>query len=590
MAVSNLPNLSVAAPSSTGKISPQSISGGQTLGSGVVESAANNITGFKRAGTSAVSPKVPNIAALLQSISSNIISNVENITSGVKNVIQGGITNVTNVFGRKEAEEDPNKIMSEFLGLYQKALDYIKFFADPKQIQGFDKAIQLYQDSLKSTGDTVVTIRKFIKKMIKDFLKLKNELANMGGGGGFRLPRLPLPGRQPRQPRGPARRPRTRMPRGRGGKLGLGLLGLGLLGGGAMAANRFIGGNEEKQQTSEGISGELITKFDGVLEKFDQVIATLESLTASAAGGGDGKPKKVEGGGPRGDDLPPTTSDFDASKIKDAFNTGLVTGPAGKIGRGTEYHIDSQFSSDLPMEDIVKMVDKMALAYNAMGREMEFSNNVMSDRIYDPNASLEEKSEFLMDAFKAHNLPRGRKLDGKHGFYQMDYFVPEIGKGRGHESAERAPLLLPFLEDGSVRYERSGSYGASADLIDSEGKVRARVGHGDVRGAKSGTIDLSTVRPFSQQVQPVEEVKPDPKAQEVSPTGPQSTSSIQQVPGSNSIAVIPASGSSQQQTQQTQPPPALVASSVQNINFNLTAENPDNFLPLSAKQMLNIVG
>ena len=128
MAVSNLPNLSVAAPSSTGKISPQSISGGQTLGSGVVESAANNITGFKRAGTSAVSPKVPNIAALLQSISSSIISNVENITSGVKNVIQGGITNVTNVFGRKESEEDPNKIMSEFLGLYQKALDYIKFF------------------------------------------------------------------------------------------------------------------------------------------------------------------------------------------------------------------------------------------------------------------------------------------------------------------------------------------------------------------------------------------------------------------------------------------------------------------------------
>ena len=70
--------------------------------------------------------------------------------------------------------------MSEFLGLYQKALDYIKFFADPKQLKGFDKAIELYQDSLKSTGDTVVTIRKFIKKMIKDFLKLKDELANMG--------------------------------------------------------------------------------------------------------------------------------------------------------------------------------------------------------------------------------------------------------------------------------------------------------------------------------------------------------------------------------------------------------------------------
>ena len=75
--------------------------------------------------------------------------------------------------------------------------------------------------------------------MIKDFLKLKDELANMGGGGGFRLPRLPLPGRgQQRQPRRP--RPRTRMPRGRGGKLGLGLLGLGLLGGGLVVVDLLV--------------------------------------------------------------------------------------------------------------------------------------------------------------------------------------------------------------------------------------------------------------------------------------------------------------------------------------------------------------
>ena len=73
-------------------------------------------------------------------------------------------------------------------------------------------------------------------------------------------------------------------------------MGLGLLGGGLAAGSRFIGGNEEKQQTSEGISQELITKFDGVLNKFDDAIATLESLAASAAGGGDGEPKKVTPG------------------------------------------------------------------------------------------------------------------------------------------------------------------------------------------------------------------------------------------------------------------------------------------------------
>ena len=585
MSVSNLPNLSVAAPSSARKISPQSISGGQTLGSGVVQSAANNIAGFKRGGTSAVAPRVPNIAALLQDISTNIVSNVENVTSGVKNVIQGGITNISNVFGRKEGEgESPNEIMSEFLGLYKKALDYIKFFADPKQLKGFDKAIELYQDSLKSTGDTVVTIRKFIKKMIKDFLKLRNELSNMGGGGGFRLPSLPLPGRQSRQPQRP--RPRTRMPRGRGGKLGLGLLGLGLLGGGAMAASKFIGGNEDKQQTSEGISGELVAKFDGVLEKFDSAISTLEELSASAAGGGDGKPKKVKPGGGDDDDVPPGTYKIDPSKINDAFNTGLVTGPEGRIGDGTEYHIDSQFSSDLPMEDIVKMVDQMALAYGAMGREMEFSNAAVANRIYDPNASVEDKSKFLMDAFKAHNLTRGRKLDGKHGFYQMDYYVPLKGKGREHVSAEAAPLLLPFLQDGSVRYEQSGSYGASADLRDASGKVVARTGHGDIRGAKMGTVDLSKIKPPTQP-EPAEEVKPDPKAQEVSRADAQSTNVISQIPGSNNVAIVPTSGGSQPQTQ-TQSPAPLVASSVQNINFDLSAENPDNYFPLFSKAMLSI--
>ena len=37
--------------------------------------------------------------------------------------------------------------------------------------------------------------------MIKDFQRLKNELSNLGGGGGFQLPSLPLlglPGRNPR--------------------------------------------------------------------------------------------------------------------------------------------------------------------------------------------------------------------------------------------------------------------------------------------------------------------------------------------------------------------------------------------------------
>ena len=587
MSVSNLPNLSIASPRSAGKISPQSMTGGKTLGSGVVQSAANNIAGFKRAGTSAVAPRVPNIAALLQDISTNIVSNVENVTSGVTNVIKGGITNISNLFARKEGEgESPNEIMSEFLGLYKKALDYIKFFADPKQLKGFDKAIELYQDSLKSTGDTVVTIRKFIKKMIKDFLRLRDELSNMGGGGGgFRLPSLPLPGRQPRQPQRP--RPRTRMPRGRGGKLGLGLLGIGLLGGGAMAASKFIGGNKDKQQTSEGISVELVAKFDGVLEKFDQAISTLETLTAAAAGGGDGKPKKVNpGAGDDGDDRAGSYK-IDPSKFGDGvYGTGLVTGPEGRIGAGTEYHLDTKFSKDTSLEDRIKLLDQLAKGYRARGREIEFSNDAVAGTVYNPDASMEEKTALLKRVHAAHSHSSHADYDS------IDYYIPKIDdeKGRRGSSAEGAEILMPTMQGARLKYGVSGGYGAFVDMVDENGKIIMMTGHGDLRGARSGTVDLTPPKPAKPPTEPVEptvEVKPDPKAQEVSRADTQSTNVISQIPGSNNVTVVPTSGSSQPQTQ-TQPPPPIAMATVENIDFNLTAENPDNYFPLFSKAMLSI--
>lgn len=578
MAVSNLPNLSVAAPRSAGKISPQSMSGGQSLGSGVVESAANNIAGFKRAGTSAVSPRVPNIAALLQSISSNIISNVENIAGGVKNVIQGGITNVTNVFGRKEAEEDPNKIMSEFLGLYQKALDYIKFFADPKQLKGFDKAIELYQDSLKSTGDTVVTIRKFIKKMIKDFLKLKDELANMGGGGGFRLPRLPLPGRgQQRQPRRP--RPRTRMPRGRGGKLGLGLLGLGLLGGGLAAGSRFIGGNEEKQQTSEGISQELITKFDGVLNKFDDAIATLESLAASAAGGGDGEPKKVTPGAKDGDIDGTGGGQF--STTKGPVNNDLKT-KVRQLESGNDYsamYKRNRGTFARGKEDITKMTIQQV-------------HDLQTDYL-NHQASLGYGPKQRSAAMGAYQMMEVKKVAESMGFdpnttvfnqETQDKMAEYYFNIAGYQDFKKGKITAAQFNDRLAGQFASIEKSSGGGVYDNDGMNKA---YGNImpmlEEMKSGK------RPMTLEVDPDIKVKPDPKAQEVSLADPKSTNFIQQVPGSNNVAVVPSGGAPPPQTQ-TQPPAPLVASTVENINFNLTAENPDNFLPLSAKQILNIVG
>ena len=577
MAVSNLPNLSVAAPRSAGKISPQSISGGQTLGSGVVESAANNITGFKRSGTSAVAPKVPNIAALIQGISTNIISSVENITGGVKSVIKGGITNVKNIFGRKEAEEDPNKIMSEFLGLYQKALDYIKFFADPKQIKGFDKAIQLYQDSLKSTGDTVVTIRKFVKKMIKDFLKLKDEMSSMGGGGGFRLPQLPLPRRgQQRQPR--RARPRTRARRGRGGKLGLGLLGLGLLGGGLAAGSRFIGGNDQKQQTSEGISQELITKFDSVLSKFDDAIAMLESLTSSAASG-DGDPKKVKPGAKDGDGAGllkgnfPVTMGVDAPDLKTKvrqLESGNDYSSMYKRNRGTFARGN---------EDITKMTIQQV-------------HDLQTDYL-NHQASLGYGEDHRSAAMGAYQMLRVRDVAKDMGFDPNTTLFDQETQDRmadyyfnvaGYQDFKKGKITAAQFNDGLAGQFASIEKSTGGGVYDNDGMNNA---YGNImpmlEEMKSGK------RPMTLEVDPDIKVKPDPAAQEVSLADPKSTTAISQIPGSNNVAIVPTGGDPPPQTQTQQPAP-LVASNVQSINYNLTAHNPDNAAVLFTQQMLNVTG
>lgn len=583
MSVSNLPNLSVAAPSSARKISPQSISGGQTLGSGVVQSAANNISGFKRASTSAVSPKIPNIAALLQDISTNIISQVENITGGVTNVIKGGISNVTNVFARKEAEEDPNRIMSEFLGLYQKALDYIKFFADPKQLKGFDKAIELYQDSLKSTGETVVTIRKFIKKMIKDFLKLKNELANLGGGGGFRLPQLPFPGRQPRQPRRQPRRPRSRMPRGRGGRLGLGLLGLGLLGGGLAAGSRFIGGNEEKQQSANGISQEIITKFDGILQRFDDAISTLEELTASAASA-DGKPKRV---------TPPTDKDGDGvpdaprgtAPVTMGVNAPDLKTKVRQLESGNDYssmYNRNRSTFSRGNEDITKMtideVDQLQTDYLNHQKSLGYNSPDGSDR----SAAMGAYQMILVrDVAKAMGFdPSTTKFDQETQDRMADYYFNIAG----YQDFKKGKITPAQFNDRLAVQFASIKKASGVGAYDNDGMNNA---YGNImpmlEEMKSGK------RPMTLEVDPDVKVKPDPKAQEVSLADPKSTNFIQQVPGSNNVAIVPTGGDPPPQTQTQQPAP-LVASNVQNINKNLSPENPDNFFPLSAKQILNIVG
>ena len=178
------------------------------------------------------------------------------------------------------------------------------------------------------------------------------------------------------------------------------------------------------------------------------------------------------------------------------YGTGLKTGPSSKIGGSSAYHIDSQFKSSLSMEEKVKMMDDLAAAYAARGRKIEFSNNAVAGQVWNSESSMEEKMALLQKAFEAHQIPRGREVDAG-GFNRIDYYIPKIEENRFGASAEGAEILVPTRGATTMDYAQGGDYGAFVNLKDKDGNVIFRTGHGDVRGARSGSVDLSKAKSAS---------------------------------------------------------------------------------------------
>ena len=194
------------------------------------------------------------------------------------------------------------------------------------------------------------------------------------------------------------------------------------------------------------------------------------------------------------------------------FNTGLKTGKSAYIGGSDDYHIDTKFSSSLSMEEKVRMMDQLAAGYAAQGRKIEFSNSMIANTIYDPNASMEEKSALLQKAFEAHNLPRGRAID-QGGFNSIDYYAPLMGENRFGSSVEGQDILVPTVDGGKVNYHQGGGYGAFITMTDAQGNVILKTGHGDVRTAKTGSVSVPSKPALNKDTavdqDPLDEIQAD---------------------------------------------------------------------------------
>ncbi len=149
------------------------------------------------------------------------------------------------------------------------------------------------------------------------------------------------------------------------------------------------------------------------------------------------------------------------------------TGPSERIGGSSEYHIDLKILNALPVEEKIRALDSLAAQYKNIGREIEFSNQAVSGRRWNLNATPEEKKALFEAATAAHAT--------RPGWDPLDFYVPFAGKSRFDKGAvEGASIYIPGVPGGKITRGSGGGYGYFSEAIDPSGRVVFRVGHGDI--------------------------------------------------------------------------------------------------------------
>ena len=169
------------------------------------------------------------------------------------------------------------------------------------------------------------------------------------------------------------------------------------------------------------------------------------------------------------------------------------TGPSEKIGGSSPYHIDLKVLQTLPLQERIRAMDSLANQYKSIGREIEFSNQAVSGKRWNPTAPIDEKVNLLELAAKAH-APRS-------GWDSYDFYVPFAGKSRFDPGAvEGASIYIPGVPGGKITRGSGGGYGYFSEAVDPGGRVVFRVGHGDVSRPETDA-EVLVARQAAQQTQ-----------------------------------------------------------------------------------------
>ena len=277
------------------------ISGGSSVGAGVLGSAANKIVNFQRTG---VQPSPVDISSIVKSISTGVVSNFNNqaqtINNSVTNIISKSIGNFSKDYQdriKKVDEAKPTGVLQKILGLYRDVIGFIQFFGKRKFVEGLRDNLKALQKSFTDSFEVAKLIRQVIIKIVKQLSNLPK--TSPSGGGGIDLDvNVPGGGLKKIAPRGLGGR-MGGMGRGKMLALGAGALGLGAAG--AVATNALSNSDAiQPGSPAPEIPGNLLDGLTAVIDRFSKAIDSLvkgssgKKSSGSSSGGGGGSAGNVE--------------------------------------------------------------------------------------------------------------------------------------------------------------------------------------------------------------------------------------------------------------------------------------------------------
>ena len=564
------------------------ISGGSSVGAGVLGSAANKIVNFQRAG---VQPSPVDISSIVKSISTGVVSNFNNqaqtINNSVTNIISKSIGNFSKDYQdriKKVDEAKPTGVLQKILGLYRDVIGFIQFFGKRKFVEGLRDNLKALQKSFTDSFEVAKLIRQVIIKIVKQLSNLPK--TSPSGGGGINLDiDVPGGGLKKTAPRGLGGRMRG-MGRGKMLALGAGALGLGAAG---AAATNALSGSDTIQPGSPApeIPGNLLDGLTAVIDRFSKAIDSLvkgssgKKSSGSSSGGGGGsagnaeKPKETPGAGapgaPAGNVTRVGTPEQQALLKSISFAEG-TTGSYGTVFGGK--NVPELEKGQLTVKEVYDMMNSGSVKGKNVGYasgsratgKYQFMPDTLSDIVKSGAIKWEEK--FTPEAQDRAILSRISSLRG---------VTPELLKKEGlsaNVSDKLAPEFASFPTKSGASY-----YGQSVKSLSSIQKVYAQ-------SLKQPTAQAppSPLQAVQAQAAPGTQAQ---VAQRVSTV----SQPAQQKPQINYLPIDMSGG--EQQAQQpsggggiSTPPPT--PQSGPSVPF-LSATNTDNFLVLYSRMVYNIV-